>query len=200
MSLQIAAVGWDHEHWHKDYYPHDLPADWRLTYYANEFRAVLVSELTRSSQPTQDPEQWYQDTPDAFRFYILMTATLLRRPDWPAVTRCLNPLKEKLGGVVMDGRSDTFDRAALTLGAMHPEAHIFEETGGIAKSGLRQWRSAQGRTVAWYKCAPQYDLKILRMDLERIVESSGGDECVIFIEGNIKVLQDATVIVRLLGY
>jgi len=44
-QLLIGTCGWDHGHWCGPFYDPDLPTDWRLTYYANLLRAVLVPEL-----------------------------------------------------------------------------------------------------------------------------------------------------------
>ena len=38
----MGAFGWDHEQWRWQYYPDDMPSDWRLAYYANDFESVLV--------------------------------------------------------------------------------------------------------------------------------------------------------------
>jgi hypothetical protein len=38
----IGSTGWQHPAWCDDYYPADLPADWQLAYYANEFPVLLV--------------------------------------------------------------------------------------------------------------------------------------------------------------
>ncbi len=38
----IGACGWEHRGWNGGFYPEDLPADWRLGYYANAFRVVLI--------------------------------------------------------------------------------------------------------------------------------------------------------------
>jgi hypothetical protein len=73
----IGARGWDHDAWVGGFYPEDLPADWRLSYYANAFRAVLVpaDELHRA-----DPDvlgQWTADVPEAFGFYLEVSGTLM---------------------------------------------------------------------------------------------------------------------------
>ena len=41
-GLRLGARGWRHAHWENDFYPDDLPPDWQLAYYANEFSTVLV--------------------------------------------------------------------------------------------------------------------------------------------------------------
>ena len=41
-QLLIGACGWDHADWQDQFYPDDLPEDWRLGYYSNEYRVVLI--------------------------------------------------------------------------------------------------------------------------------------------------------------
>lgn len=43
--ILIGAAGWQHPQWSNDvFYPDDLPEDWYLSFYANEFPVVLVPE------------------------------------------------------------------------------------------------------------------------------------------------------------
>ncbi len=43
-ELHIAARGLEHPQWVGSYYPEGLPAEWRLDFYANRFRALLLPE------------------------------------------------------------------------------------------------------------------------------------------------------------
>ncbi len=43
-NLIIGAEGWLHESWHGDFYPEGLPEDWRLDFYSQQFKCVLVAE------------------------------------------------------------------------------------------------------------------------------------------------------------
>ncbi|RDH81365.1 MAG: hypothetical protein DIZ80_14840 [endosymbiont of Galathealinum brachiosum] len=69
-TIRVGACDWDHAHWQGSFYPDDLPVDWRLTYYANEYSAVLVPESKWRSKEA-DFEQWADDVPEGFRFYFL---------------------------------------------------------------------------------------------------------------------------------
>lgn len=71
--FRVGSAGWRHSGWQNSFYPEDLPEDWQLAYYANEFSAVLVpaDELL---QADCDFGQWYDEVPDGFRFYL----------QWPA--------------------------------------------------------------------------------------------------------------------
>lgn len=68
-SIRVGTCGWDHAHWQGAFYPGDLPDDWRLSYYANEFLTVLVAEDEwRSNLGRLD--EWLDEVPQGFRFYF----------------------------------------------------------------------------------------------------------------------------------
>lgn len=50
------------------FYPEDLPDDWRLSYFANCFRAALLpAEIWTQAAPAA-VTQWHDDVPGGFRF------------------------------------------------------------------------------------------------------------------------------------
>jgi hypothetical protein len=61
----IGCRGWDHDEWVPEFYPEDLPDDWRFCFYSNEIRSVLVPF---GDVYGADPHQWREDCDDAFRF------------------------------------------------------------------------------------------------------------------------------------
>jgi len=66
----VAARDWDHAAWSGGFYPEDLPAEWRLTFYANEFPAVIVPAAAWGEDPAQQARQWVADTPEGFGFLV----------------------------------------------------------------------------------------------------------------------------------
>jgi hypothetical protein len=73
LSSIIGSWGWQHPEWEKDvFYPDDLPKDWQLSYYSNEFDAVVVPASYWSTDGYGE-DDWLDDVTDAFVFYI----------DWP---------------------------------------------------------------------------------------------------------------------
>lgn len=81
--------------WHNQFdYPDDLPADWRLCYYSNELRSVIVPAALWSSID-QQAEQWMQDTDDEFKFVFEVPATEL---DNAAPLELFNVLQQRFNG------------------------------------------------------------------------------------------------------
>lgn len=52
------------------FYPDDLPDEWRLAYFANQFRAVLVPRSAWQVRPAFDCADWRSDVHAAFRFFL----------------------------------------------------------------------------------------------------------------------------------
>jgi len=52
------------------FYPDDLPDEWRLAYFANQFRAVLVPRSAWQARPAFDFAEWRSDVHTGFRFFF----------------------------------------------------------------------------------------------------------------------------------
>ena len=68
--LIVGARGWDHAGWRGAFYPEDLPQEWRLTYYANEFTGVLVPESVWRAADPETIAIWCDDVTDGFLFFL----------------------------------------------------------------------------------------------------------------------------------
>jgi len=69
-QVLIGTRGWDYPLWTPDFYPPELPPEWRLTFYANNFNSVLVPARDWMEPPLARLEQWLMDTGDTFRFML----------------------------------------------------------------------------------------------------------------------------------
>jgi hypothetical protein len=75
-TCYIGARGWEHEDWVGNFYPDDLPADWRLTYYNNFFTCCYLGYSAWAQQPEATLVQWLDDTLPRFRFVLETPARL----------------------------------------------------------------------------------------------------------------------------
>lgn len=73
--LLIGTRGWNHASG-GDFYPAELPDDWRFCYYSNNLRSVLVPQETWDSAQRADVAQWQEDSDPAFRFVIELPGAL----------------------------------------------------------------------------------------------------------------------------
>jgi hypothetical protein len=97
-QFHAAARGWCHEGWRGGFFPDDLPEDWRLAYYANECRAVVVPAAQWETVDSLEVERWLEDTPERFAFYLEVVDLAT---DWDRVERLLAPLFPRIKGVVL---------------------------------------------------------------------------------------------------
>ncbi|MBK1672518.1 hypothetical protein CKO35_04235 [Ectothiorhodospira shaposhnikovii] len=97
FTLEFGVCDWEHPAWVGQFYPDDLPASWRLPYYANEFRAVLVPRERRLAAGEAGMGVWRDDVSPGFRFYL----ELSREDDATVPERALAALGDHLAGYVM---------------------------------------------------------------------------------------------------
>jgi hypothetical protein len=77
--LLLGTVGWERADWLSDYYPPDLPADWRLAYYANDCGCVL---LPADSWDAMDRDLLAESLDEAAgRLLFFLETPVGRRPD-----------------------------------------------------------------------------------------------------------------------
>lgn len=101
-TLTLAAYGWSPANWASAFYPDDLPTDWRMAYYANEFRRLLIP-ASEWGDPKAQVGAWLTDVGHDFGFYVELTAALLRAPHWEAVRNAIEQdLATQVLGVVAD--------------------------------------------------------------------------------------------------
>ena len=96
----IGACGWKHSSWVNNFYDEDLPEDWQLGFYANEFPIVCVP----SSDWIQlnDISEWLDDISDSFRFILeIPENTLMDADAYSAALTKIKSLGEACLGIVL---------------------------------------------------------------------------------------------------
>ncbi len=131
MTVVVGSLDWDHDAWAGSFYPQDLPREWRLGYYANEFRAVLVPGRRFAQADVAQVESWRADVPSGFAFWVEVAPPALARAG-PAL-RALGPA---LGGVVASSppAAGWLDALAVWV-APHVVCAIPHDGGQAAYSG-----------------------------------------------------------------
>lgn len=102
LEIRTGTCGWNHDAWAGAFYPDDLPDDWRLSYYSNEFDTVLVPVNGFDSVTSQEVEQWYEDTRDDFLFFIKLPDSVnLCDPELSSLLDRIGLLGARLGGILL---------------------------------------------------------------------------------------------------
>ena len=97
-DIIVAAHGWSHPGWAEKFYPEDLPEDWQLSYYSNEFRAVVVPAAAWSTGDPLEIERWVEDVSEDFVFYLEVVGL---QTDWAKLAEAVKPMGEQLGGILL---------------------------------------------------------------------------------------------------
>lgn len=99
MAISVAALGWLGSEW-DSFYPEDLPPEWRLDYYANEFFAVVVPHAEWSVLSDETLLGWQGAVPEAFRFYWELPPAQLAAAQRLQRLRANREFADHWGGVV----------------------------------------------------------------------------------------------------
>lgn len=67
FTLSVGARGWCHRQWAEHYYPDEIPDDWRLAFYANDFHTLLATAQECLDGACDD---WADETGAAFSLFI----------------------------------------------------------------------------------------------------------------------------------
>jgi len=120
-TLALGAWDWRHAEWNGRFYADDLPEEWHLTFYSNEFDAVGLSAVGWMTTPMREMEQWVEDTHDAFRFHLVMPSKVLKGDEdvLASITERLALFQPRLGSVLLSVASDT---CMSLLSLMIPES------------------------------------------------------------------------------
>lgn len=181
-ELLVTTRGWQHPGWDKTFYPDDMPAEWRLSYFANNFAAVLVSRGDCEKLDTDTVERWLDELEDDFDFYLEADVS--------------NEIKaafaNRLGGILIDNADN---------------ARTFEENKGISlpnSPGSRIFVSLDGeQCFSLYQPPGELTLADLRADIEGLLQvSTTARRCVLCwdtAEPKPGELENARVIAELLG-
>lgn len=79
----IGACGWKHQAWSNDFYDEDLPEEWQLGFYSNEFSVVYIPAADWVD--VVDLNEWKDDVADSFRFILEIPADIVNDTDRFAV-------------------------------------------------------------------------------------------------------------------
>lgn len=93
--ILIGTRGWDRADWTGGFYPEALPDDWRLGYYVNHLRAVLVPAETVARADMAAVRAWAEDAYEEFRFVVEVPATLAD------ISRLIDPIRPQVAGLLL---------------------------------------------------------------------------------------------------
>ena len=152
----VGAHGWQHAGWVGSYYPSDMPPDWRLAYYANDFTGVLVPRRDWLGASKEVQRQWHDDTPAGFRFLIEQDS---RAPESNMPSAA--PLGAKFAGWV--GCRDAYQPDCRTAALLNEPAADRAEVALCRAADLED-RRALGRRLTDLAARPTPLLAVIALE------------------------------------
>ena len=191
-DVVVGAQGWSHSHWLDSFYPDDIPDDWRLGFYANEFNTLLLPFPVWRDAIDELDEQ-LEDTPEDFHLYLVLPATLQDLP------RSLQQFSERVTGLVCMAddpavwQAQAADCGVALYVAQRGEGLVFQRFTSPGSGGSCELVLVSGSNIP--------DLAAMREQLELIVKTSATRIDMIFIddEPDIEAMQNTRMIAELMG-
>lgn len=177
MNIQLGACDCLGPDWLDGFYPDDLPRDWLLDYYANEYPIVCLHV-----------ERWEElrglglDWPEQLTGFIEITREALREP---AILSALPPARAL---IVHD------ENAQSRLEASGVKGDVI-----LAEPGSNGWRAklAEGRLLSLKPALP-LDLRALRRDIESWCDPGYKGEGYLILDAPPMVLEQCRILLELM--
>jgi hypothetical protein len=206
-GLRVGARGWEHEVWGGAFYPEGLPPEWRLPYYANAFRAVLIPAERLAASAPAEVAGWAADVDPGFAFFAeLAPAGDAELPGW---LERIEPLGRSLTGLVLAQEARALsDARVCALAGRWPLAWIEPPVSGAGTAGGRElatvWRpGGGGAACVGLLDGPRRTPRELRRAIEAFRAASGGCAesllCFPGTAGAWQEMEQARLIASLLG-
>jgi len=199
--LEIGSFGWNHPAWIAGFYPADLPVEWRLAYYANEFGTVLVPGELLVSEATSGLRTWCGEVSGRFGFFVELKPFSVKDLEGQRILTGLDALGASLRGLVLHPMPREADLAAVLRDRYPGRALV---SGRAGESGLPPlWRPGIAHAagpvgLARFDAPPQ--AMVLRGLLESFMAASSGPERALFLDAPYETLKTTRTIAHLLGY
>jgi hypothetical protein len=218
-TIAIGARGWEHDPWAGSFYPVDLPQEWRLTYYNNEFHTVLVPAEHWADRPPEALAAWPAEVRPGFRFFLELADPQLDPDafDPQALRANADALGALLGGMVLRLQAPpAVDRLEHLLEQLVPLPLALQARTELSVPHI-ELLAAHGAEVCWTPGAAMphggvgiipapgdgYTLRGLRAELEAFLVLAGEHARVhLFVEGeppDLQIMRDGRAIAGLLG-
>ena len=95
-SIKVGLFDWDKFPLNNDFYPDDLPAEWKLSFYANEFETVCINFDELVKEPSLD--EWFDDLAESFDLCLSLSSA----EQFEQLTRLVQQSELKLNCLLID--------------------------------------------------------------------------------------------------
>lgn len=198
--ITLMGIGLDAPNWDREFFPDDLPEDWRLAYYANEYPGILIPPEGWAQDP--DIQDWIENTSDDFEFYFQVQAGMSDE-SLERLTQAADALGPRLKGLLLDsGNQEGYETLLDRLAAV---------TSGRKLSVVTPYKGLslcwQHDIVAGTACGPglirlESDMppRQLRALIEAYVAATEDEAPILFVRAPVSVLETLNTLLDLMGH
>jgi len=159
-TIRVGVYDWAHFATDDGYYPDDLPEEWRLSYYANEFETACISLTPQVLQSIDEPE-WLEDLAPGFQLYFDTTPAISQKSE---LLPQLNTFKTVISESAVATRAHFVDVAACCWTPQSQKASAFALMPGnedikAYRQWIEQWmeptiqKDSQHESILWLQGA-----------------------------------------------
>lgn len=132
--VRVGSEGWFDDP-RGDFYPDDLPEDWRLSFYNTSFSCVLLDAAQLVDCDLEEVGQWQHDLQSQFRFLIAIHAHFNQQA-LASLKQRLLLLGPHLGGVIVRDSEYELAEVRPLVDSLVPEMPVF-----FSSDNARLWPS-----------------------------------------------------------
>lgn len=197
-TLEISAAGWLRPDWIDTYYPEGLPPMWRLAYYANDFRRVLVPGHYARWMVPAHLDRWSREVPPGFRFWLEVDAAVPVAAWWAQWRRVLRDPVAAPEGIILSARSARILATRTDFDPRNPPLLVARQAyrGGWLAQGPEV---PEGTACAHARAGPDTAVSELVTLLTGVARRCKAPVCQLFLDAPASVIEEASRLARLLG-
>lgn len=219
-AVLIGACGWQYPQWDTSYYPEELPEEWRLAYYGNEYPVVLVP-TAYWVQGRAVVDSWLQESDERPQFICEWTFSQ-EEIAWDEWRAGLSTLGDRVAGILvsLQAMPDAAQLTAIRSLAEHyavcldwPMAHaqiqdVMAQTGLVDRLSVCWHGDAESVEALEYGGLPLARVasegqtpRSLRGLLEILLDKAGERQAMLLFDGeppDLEIVDQAEVILNLL--
>ena len=195
----IGSLGWSFPDWDVSFYPEDIPDDWKLTFYANEFSAVVLPEAVWSGDEFSDIAEMVDELDESFKVYCLVETSL---PDAEQITQIKEGLDQYFAGFIVKSavNVDSFDLSMHESFLLHYGVEFGDEFKGRYWAGVNE---QSDKPLSLLLLEEAIDLRELRQHFESRQNSlKSEDDIMVFLQAespSIQYLHDLRTLLELMA-
>lgn len=179
VRVDVGAWDWRSPVWCREYYPEELPEEWRAAYYANEYRCA---GLPAHAWSVELLAAWCEDLPENFSLWLEVGPAQLAEP---GAVPALVALGSRLAGIWPSPETDpaTLRDAGIRVITQPREA----------------WQTGDEASVGLYRPGGNMDLRAAREVFEAFASAPGPRSRQLLVSGSPAQLARLRELGELLG-